>query len=92
MTLIVLTVVVIMLLIAVLVNFLFRIGIPLNHTADVLDDRAQNVKNISYQANAIGSGAARINETGTRMVGVLPLLGDDIESVAVAKGVPYAEA
>ncbi|HKR51028.1 MAG TPA: hypothetical protein VJT72_15865, partial [Pseudonocardiaceae bacterium] len=88
MTLIVLTVVVIALLIAVLAFFLFRIGALLNHTADNLDDCAQNVKNIAYQAKAIGPGVMRINETGTTVLGALPLLCDGAESVAVAKGAP----
>jgi hypothetical protein len=91
MTLIVLTVVVIALLIAVLAIFLFRIGMLLNRTADDLDDCAQNVKNISYQAEAIGPGVVRINETGTVVLGALPLLCDGAESVAVAKGAPYVD-
>jgi hypothetical protein len=92
MTLIVLTVVVIALLVAVLAIFLFTIGMQLNHTADNLDDCAQNVKNIAYQAKEIGPGVVRINETGTTVIGALPLLCDGAESVAVAKGAPYGEA
>jgi HAMP domain-containing protein len=91
MTLIVLTVVVIALLIAVLAIFLFVIGALLNRTADNLDDCAQNVKNIAYQAEAIGPGVVRINETGTTVLGALPLLCDGAESVAVAKGAPYVD-
>jgi HAMP domain-containing protein len=68
MTLIVLTVVVIALLIAILAIFLFAIGVLLNRTADNLDDCAQNVKNIAYQAEAIGPGVKRINETGTTVL------------------------
>jgi HAMP domain-containing protein len=89
MTLIVLTVVVIALLIAVLAIFLFAIGTLLNRTADNLDDCAQNVKKIAYQAEVIGPGVVRINETGTTVLGALPLLCDGAESVAVAKGAPY---
>ena len=92
MTLIVLTVVVIALLIAALAIFLLRIGMLLNRTADDLDDCAQNVKNISYQAGAIGPGVVRINETATTVIGALPLLCDGAESVAVAKGAPYADS
>jgi HAMP domain-containing protein len=91
MTLIVLTVVVIALLIAVLAIFLFVIGALLNRTADNLDDCAQNVKNIAYQAEVIGPGVVRINETGTTVLGALPLLCDGAESVAVAKGAPYVD-
>ncbi|MGH3766902.1 MAG: hypothetical protein ACRDS0_12790 [Pseudonocardiaceae bacterium] len=89
MTLIVLTVVVIALLIAVLAIFLFRIGMLLNRTADDLEDCAQNVKTISSQASVIGPGVVRINETGTTVLGALPLLCDGAEGVAVAKGAPY---
>jgi HAMP domain-containing protein len=91
MTLIVLTVVVIALLIAVLAIFLFAIGALLNRTADNLDDCAQNVKNIAYQAEVIGPAIERINETGTTVLGALPLLCDGAESVAVAKGAPYID-
>ncbi|MGH3896810.1 MAG: hypothetical protein ACRDTA_00870 [Pseudonocardiaceae bacterium] len=91
MILIVLTVVVIALFIAVLAIFLFRIGLLLNRTADDLDDCSQNVKNIAYQTKAIGPGVVRINETGTTVLGALPLLCNGAESVAVAKGAPYAD-
>jgi HAMP domain-containing protein len=91
MTLIVLTVVVIALLIAVLAIFLFVIGALLNRTADNLDDCAQNVKNIANHAGVIGPGVVRINETGTTVLGALPLLCDGAESVAVAKGAPYLD-
>jgi hypothetical protein len=91
MTLIVLTVVVIALLIAVLAIFLFAIGALLNRTADNLDDCAQNVNKIAHQAEVIGPGVVRINETGTTVLGALPLLCDGAESVAVAKGAPYLD-
>ena len=89
MTLIVLSVVVIALFIAVLAFFLFRIGMLLGRTADDLEDCAQNVAKISRQADVIGPGVLRINETGTTVIGALPLLCDGAESVAVAKGAPY---
>ncbi|MDQ2790188.1 MAG: hypothetical protein DLM60_03540 [Pseudonocardiales bacterium] len=89
MILIVLTVVVIALLIAALAIFLFRIGMLLNRTADDLEDCAQSVQTVSRQAEAIGPGVVRINETGTTVLGALPLLVDGAESVAVAKGAPY---
>jgi hypothetical protein len=91
MILIVLTVVVIALLIATLAIFLFRIGVLLSRTADDLDDCVQNVRKISHQADVIGPGVKRINETGTTVLGALPLLCDGVESVAAAKGAPYVD-
>ena len=91
MTLIVLTVVVIALLIAVLAIFLFAIGALLNRTANNLDDCAQNVKNIAYQAEAIGPGIERINETGGTVLGALPLLCEAAERIGVAKSAPYVD-
>ena len=91
MILIVLTVVVIALLIATLAIFLFRIGVLLSRTADDLDDCTKNVRNISHQADVIGPGVKRINETGTTVLGALPLLCDGVESVATAKGAPYVD-
>lgn len=91
MILTVLTVVVIVLLIAALAIFLFTIGMQLNRTADNLDDCAQNVKNIAQQAEVIGPGVVRINETGTTVIGALPLLCDGAEQIGVAKGAPYID-
>ena len=92
MTLIVITVIVIALLVAALAFFLLRIGVLLNRTADDLEDCAQNVRKISSQADVIGPGVVRINETGTTVLGALPLLCDGAESVAVAKGAPYGDS
>lgn len=89
MILVVLTVVVIMLLIAALAIFLFRIGVLLNRTADDLDDCSQNVNKVVHQAKVIGPAIERINETGTTVVGALPLLCDGAERIGVAKGAPY---
>ena len=91
MTLVVLTVVVIGLLIAVLAIFLFLIGMLLNRTADNLDDCVQNVKNIARQAEVVGPAIERINETGTTVVGALPLLSEAAERIGVAKGAPYID-
>jgi hypothetical protein len=91
MTLIVLTVVVIVLLIAALGIFLFRIGMLLNRTADGLADCVQNVEKVARQAEVIGPGIERINEIGTRVVGALPLLCDGAERIGVAKGAPYVD-
>ena len=91
MTLLVLTVVVIALLIATLAIFLFAIGGLLNRTADNLDDCMHNVKNIANQAQVIGPGIERINETGATVVGALPLLCDAAEGIGVAKSAPYSD-
>ena len=91
MMLIVSTAVVIALLIAVLAIFLFVIGVLLNRTANNLDDCAQNVKNIAYQAEAVGPGVKRINETGTTIVGALPLLCEAAERIGIAKSAPYVD-
>lgn len=91
MTLIFLTIVVIALTIAVLAIFLFAIGALLNRTANNLDDCAQNVKNIAYQAEVIGPAIERINETGGTVVGALPLLCDAAERIGVAKSAPYID-
>ena len=91
MTLIVLTIVVVALLVAVLAIFLFTIGVQLNRTADNLDDCSQNVKKIAHQAKVIGPGVVRINETGTTVIGALPLLCDGAERIGVAKGAPYVD-
>jgi len=91
MMLIVLTVVVVALLVAALATFLFTIGVQLNRTAGNLEDCAQNVKKIAHQAGAIGPGVVRINETGTTLIGALPLLCDGAERIGVAKGAPYVD-
>jgi HAMP domain-containing protein len=89
MILVVLTVVVISLLIAVLAIFLYVIGRLLNRTANNLDDCSQNVKNIAYHAEAIRPGVTRINETGTTVIGALPLLCEAAERIGIAKSAPY---
>ncbi|MGH3718037.1 MAG: hypothetical protein ACRDRI_04190 [Pseudonocardiaceae bacterium] len=91
MTLIVLTVVVIALMVAFLAIFLFVIGALLNRTADNLDDCAQNVKKVAGQAKVVGPGIERINETGTTVVGAIPLLCDAAEQIGVAKSAPYVD-
>lgn len=91
MTLIILTVVVIALLIAVLAIFLFVIGMLLSRTAENLDDCVQNVKTIAHQAEVIGPAVERINETGTTVIGALPLLCDAAERIGVAKSAPYID-
>lgn len=89
--LIVLTVVVIAVLVAVLAVFLFAIGMLLNRTANNLDDCARNVQNIATQADVIGPAIERINETGTTVIGALPLLCEAAELIGVAKSAPYVD-
>jgi HAMP domain-containing protein len=91
MTLIVLTIVVVALLVAVLAIFLFMIGTLLNRTADNLGDCAQNVRKVASQAEVVGPGIKRINETGTSVVGALPLLCEAAERIGVAKSAPYVD-
>ncbi|MGH3913511.1 MAG: hypothetical protein ACRDTC_08885 [Pseudonocardiaceae bacterium] len=68
MTLIILAVVVIALLIAVLANYLFIIGVLLNRVADNLGDCLQSVKNIRYRAEIIGPGVVHLNHIGKELV------------------------
>jgi hypothetical protein len=92
MTLIISTVVVIALLVAVLVIYLFVIGVLLNRTADNLDDCLQNVQTITEQAEVIVPGVERINDTGGVVVGALPLLYEGAERVAAQSAAPAAPA
>ncbi|MBV8542174.1 MAG: hypothetical protein JO364_03115 [Pseudonocardiales bacterium] len=91
MTLVVLTVIVVALLVAVLAVFLFAIGVLLNRTADNLDDCARNVKTVAHQAEVVGPALGRIKETGTTVVGALPLLCEAAERIGVAKSAPYVD-
>jgi HAMP domain-containing protein len=77
---------------AVLAIFLFAIGVLLNRIAGNLDDCAQNVKNVAYQAEVIGPAIERINETGGTVVGALPLLREAAEQIGVAKSAPYVDS
>lgn len=90
MTLIILTVVVIVSLIAVLAVYLSVIGVLLNRIADNLDDCLGNVKTIMGQAEVILPGIGRINQTGDVVAGALPLLVEAAEG-ATTKLVPPQE-
>ncbi len=100
MTLISLSVVVIALLIAVLAIFLFTIGVLLDRTADNLGDCVQSVKTIAGQAAVIGPAVERINTTGGKLVGALPLLYECAERIgaesapseAPPRGLGYLDA
>ncbi|MGQ0773870.1 MAG: hypothetical protein ACT4NY_05550 [Pseudonocardiales bacterium] len=88
MTLTILSIIVIALLIVVLANYLFMIGILLNRIADNLGDCLQSVKNIRYQAEVIGPGVVRLNHIGKELVGALPLLYGGAERLIEAKSAP----
>jgi len=91
MILITLTVVVIVIFVAVLATFLFAIGALLKRVADNLDNCAESVKTVAYQAEVIGPGIERINETGGTVVGALPLLCEAAEQIGIAKSAPYVD-
>lgn len=90
MTLITLTVIVVALLVAVLANYLFMMGILLNRIADNLGDCLQSVKNIRHQAKIIGPGVVRLNHIGKELVDALPLLFGGAERLIDAKSAPAA--
>jgi hypothetical protein len=81
MTLIMATIVVVALLIAVLVIFLYTIGVLLGSIADNLDDCVVNVKTITGQAAPVIPGVERINQTGGVVAAALPLLIQGAEGV-----------
>lgn len=83
----ILTVALIALLIAVLAAYLFAVGTLLNRVADNLDDCLQNVQKIIKQAGVIVPNVERINQTGSVVVGALPLLVDSAERIS-AKPTP----
>jgi len=87
MTLVILSVLVIVFLIAVLAIYLFVIGALLNHVADNLDDCLKSVQQISRQAAVIGPGVKRLNDTGGKLVGAMPLLYGGAEKL-IAKLTP----
>lgn len=89
MTLIVMTVVVITLMIAALVTYLFMIGTLLNRTADNLGDCQQNLRAVAGQAVAVGPGVKRLNKTSGELLDALGLLLDDVDGVT-AKLAPSA--
>lgn len=83
MTLIALTIVVIASVIAALAAYLFLIGKALGRTAGNLGECLQSVRSIAGDAQVIGPGITRINQTGGELVGAMPLLFDDADAVAV---------
>ncbi len=73
-TLVVLTVVDVVLLIAGLAFYLFWVGTLLTRIAGNLEECGQIVRTIVDHAKLIGPGVTHINETGAVVAGALPLL------------------
>ncbi|HEY2641807.1 MAG TPA: hypothetical protein VGI66_18195 [Streptosporangiaceae bacterium] len=73
-TLVILTVVDIVLLIAGLAFYLYWVGTLLTRIAGNLEDCAELVRTIVGDAKLIGPGVGHINETGGVVAGALPLL------------------
>jgi hypothetical protein len=73
-TLVVLTVLEIVVLIAGLAFYLFWVGTLLARVAGNLEESADLVRAIHSHAKLIGPGVGRINQTGGVVAGALPLL------------------
>ena len=82
-TLIALTVVDIVLLIAGLAFYLFVVGGQLTKVAGDLEECAQLVRTIQRNAEVIEPGVERINHTGGVIAGALPLLYGMAEGIVV---------
>ena len=82
-TLILLTVIDIVLLIAGLAGYLFIVGGQLAKVADRLEACADVVWDIKDDAECIGPGVERINRTGGVIAGALPLLYGMAEGIVV---------
>jgi len=91
-TLVVLTVVDVVLLIAGLAFYLIWVGTLLNRVAANLEECAQLVREIAANATVIGPAVEHINLTGGVVAGALPLLyGMAEEIVADVTYAPAAE-
>ncbi len=73
-TLVILTVLEIVLLIAGLAFFLYWVGTLLTRIAGNLEESAELVRTIVGHAKLIGPGVGHINQTGGVVAGALPLL------------------
>ena len=82
-TLILLTVIDIVLLIAGLAIYLFIVGAPLTKVAGKLEEAADLVWKVKQNAEPIESGVERINRTGGVVAGALPLLYGMAEGIVV---------
>jgi len=85
-TLVVLTVVDIVLLIAGLAFYLFWVGTLLTRIAGNLEESAEIVRTIVGHAKLIGPGVGHINRTGGVVAGALPLLYGMAEEIVVGVG------
>ena len=82
-TLILLTVIDIVLLIAGLAIYLFIVGAQLTKVAGKLEEAADLVWKVKQNAELIESGVERINRTGGVVAGALPLLYGMAEGIVV---------
>ncbi len=82
-TLVILTVVDIVLLVAGLAFYLFWVGTLLTRIAGNLEECAELVRTIVGHAKLIGPGVGHINETGGVVAGALPLLYGMAEEIVV---------
>ncbi|HTA09847.1 MAG TPA: hypothetical protein VK836_15120 [Streptosporangiaceae bacterium] len=89
-TLVVLTVLEIVVLIAGLAFYLFWVGTLLTRIAANLEESAELVRTIVGHAKLIGPGVGHINRTGGVVAGALPLLYGMAEEI-VADVTPRAE-
>jgi hypothetical protein len=86
-TLVVLSVIEIVVLVAALAFYLFWVGRLLTRIADNLDDCNESVKKIIGHAELIGPGVEHINRTGGVVAAALPLLYGFAERIVA--GVTY---
>jgi hypothetical protein len=89
-TLVVLSVVDIVLLIAGLAFYLFVVGGQLSRVATNLEECAALVRTVQHNAEVIESGVEHINHTGRVVAGALPLLYGMAEGIVV--GATYQPA
>jgi hypothetical protein len=80
-TLVILTVIDIVLLVAGLAFYLFWVGTLLARIAGNLEECAELVRTIVGHAKLIGPGVGHINQTGGVVAGALPLLYDMAEEI-----------
>ncbi|MGH8907903.1 MAG: hypothetical protein ACRD0K_15635 [Egibacteraceae bacterium] len=86
-TLVVLSVLEIVVLVAALAFYLAWVGVLLSRIADNLEDCNASVKTIIGHAGLIGPGVQHINETGAQVAGAMPLLYGLAEGI-IAKATP----
>ncbi|MFP3906551.1 MAG: hypothetical protein ACLFRV_08230 [Acidimicrobiales bacterium] len=89
-TLVVLSVVVIVALVAVLAAYLFIVGSQLTRVAGKLEECAETVWTIKANAEPIAPGVQHINHTGGVVAGALPLLFNMAEGIVT--GATYEPA